>query len=121
MYIRNLLAAGMLAVALIPAAAFAANQDFTLRNRTGYTINEVYVSSVRSDDWEEDVMGRDTLEDGDAVDISFSRGERACRWDLKVIYEDGDEAEWSNLNLCATSEISLRYDHKSGRTWANAE
>jgi hypothetical protein len=120
---RLMLAAAplFLAFALAPAVAAAGDQDFTLRNRTGYTIDQVFVSAVDTDDWEEDVLGRDTLGDGEAWDIEFSRAEDACKFDLKVIYSDGEEAEWGNINLCATSEISLRYDHNSGRTWATTE
>lgn len=102
----------------IATSAFAQNLDFTLVNRTGYTIEEVYVSSSKSDDWEEDVMGRDVLEDGESVDISFARGTKGCKWDLKVVYDDEEEAVWNGFDLCSISRVSLRYERKSGKTWA---
>jgi len=114
--IAALLAASMLA----PAAAGAqGKQDFTLRNNTGYTISEVYVSSSKTNDWEEDVLGRDVLENGERVDISFPRKEKACKHDLKVVYEDGEEAEWEGFDLCQVSTIGLRYNRKTGDTWAD--
>lgn len=93
-------------------------QDFTLRNKTGYTISEVYVSPAKSSSWEEDVLGRDTLDDDDTVDISFHRSAKSCNWDLKVVYDDGEEATWEGFNLCEVGSISLYYDRKKDRTWA---
>jgi hypothetical protein len=113
-----LVAWGMLLAA--PAVA-QGPLDFTLVNRTGYTINEVYVSPVSSNDWEEDVMGRDQLEQGQRVTIQFPKRVKTCMWDLKVVYEDEDEAEWEDFNLCSTSTIVLRYDRKKDQTWAEYE
>jgi hypothetical protein len=56
----------------------------------------------------------DTLDDGQRVTIAFPRDEEACLHDLKVLYVDGEEAEWSGMNLCETSVIGLRYDRRTG-------
>lgn len=115
---RRIILSALLAASLLPAAAVAqGKQDFTLVNRTGYDIDEVYVSPVKTDDWEEDVMGRDTLDNGDSVDISFGRKDKSCRYDLKVVYSDGEEAEWDSLDLCSISRVVIRYDRKKGETW----
>ncbi|MFP5466600.1 MAG: argininosuccinate lyase [Gammaproteobacteria bacterium] len=117
--LSSLLVSGL---ALFTAApALAENLDFTLINRTGYVISEVHVSSASSDDWEEDVMGQDVLGDGERVDIAFEKGSQGCKWDLKVTYDDEEEAVWKNFDLCSISEIALRYDRKKGRTWANVK
>src|SRR5205085_10958237 len=60
-----------------------AKQDFTLVNATGVEIHELYVTPHKSNDWEEDVLGQDTLPDGDSVTIHFSPRERAKMWDLR--------------------------------------
>ena len=99
----------------------AGQQDFTIVNATGYQINEVYVSPSSSDDWLEDVMDRDVLPNGESVDIEFDRGEDQCKWDLKVTYDDGDEAEWTGFDLCSVSKITLKYSRKTGETWATYE
>jgi len=113
----------MLALVCAPlfaaTAAHAENLDFSLLNRTGYVISEVYVSSASSNDWEEDVMGSDVLANSESVDIEFEQGSKGCQWDMKVVYDDGEEAVWENLNLCSTSKVSLRYDRKKGTTWAD--
>jgi len=101
-------------------AAFAGKQDFTLANKTGYQIDEVYVSESRSSHWGRDIMGRGSLGDGDTVDVTFDHGS-ACHFDLKVKYEDGDNAEWSNLNLCDISKVTLYWDRKNQTTRASTE
>ena len=102
----------LLGAAITPNLAHAGNQDFTLVNRTGYQIDEVYVSRTNASNWGRDVMGRDALDDGNSVDISINAPERACRWDLKVKYNDGDEAVWNDLNLCNISKVSLFWDRR---------
>ena len=114
--------AALTAALLAPAAAGAQGaQDFVLLNNTGYTITEVHVSPSKTDDWEEDILGWDVLENGDRVTIEFPRDADACLHDLKVLYVDGEEAEWSGMNLCETSVIGLRYDRRTGQTWADQD
>jgi len=114
--------AAAVALCALPILAQAGAQDFTLINKTGYEIGEVYVSPTKSDDWEDDVLGRDVLPDGDRVDISFSRDTDACVWDLKVVYTvDNTSAEWDRFNLCEVSKIKIFYNAKTDTTSATYE
>jgi predicted HTH transcriptional regulator len=118
-HVRALIA--LLAVsALFSSAAFAqGKQDFTLVNKTGVEIHELYVSPHSTDDWEEDVLGQDTLSNGDSVEITFSARERAKMWDLKIVDGKGNSIEWENLNLLEIYKVTLHY--KDGRAWADLE
>lgn len=58
---------------LSPAAWAQGKQDFTVENNTGYDISHVYVSPTNSEDWGEDILGQDILENNAAVDIQFDR------------------------------------------------
>lgn len=89
------------------AATEADSQDFTLYNQTGLTIKALYVSPHNSDDWQEDVLGRDTLGDGEDTTVTFDRAEKAALWDIKLIDEDGREHTQYNLNLYKVSEITV--------------
>ncbi|MFG1398409.1 hypothetical protein [Roseixanthobacter pseudopolyaromaticivorans] len=90
-----------------------------LVNNTGYDISHVYVSPTKSDEWEEDVLGKDILEDGDSWKIKFSRSTRTCKWDLKVVYDDDDStATWKNIDLCTVEKITIKYNRKSDTTSA---
>ena len=106
---------------LLPLAARAADQDFTLVNRTGYEIDEVYVSSSASKSWGKDVLGDDVLEDRQSSEIEFPEGTRGCKWDLRVVYSDGDKAEWGGVNLCNVSKVTLFYNRKTDETRAVTE
>ena len=117
----NMLAAAAMAAGLAllaPSAADAARQNFTLINHTGYTIKEVYVSTVNTNSWEEDVLGQDTLDDQSSVDITFPHHAGGCYWDLKVVYDDDSDAYWKNFNLCTISEITIKYNRHTDTTSA---
>lgn len=118
---KKLLAAwwGAWALATVSITAFAGKQDFVLHNETGVEIHELYVSPSKSDDWEEDILGRDTLPSGESVDISFHRSEKARKWDLKIVDDDGGSVEWENLDLSTISEITLYI--KKGEAWAETK
>ena len=92
-------------------AATQGAQDFTLVNATGVEIDKVFVSPHDSDDWEEDILGRDTLPSGQSVDIKFSRSEKAAKWDLRVEDKQGNSIEWTDLNLLEISKVTLHYEN----------
>ena len=105
---------------LLVATAFAqGKQDFTVNNQTGVEIHELYVCPHDSNDWEDDILGKDTLPNGESLVIHFSRKETARLWDLKIVDSDGNSVEWENLNLLKISEVTL---HKKGsRVWADVK
>jgi hypothetical protein len=82
--------------------------DFTLVNFTRFNLYSIYVSPHDSAGWEENILGREQLFDGDTVKIRFNPSEKAVRWDLRVEDENGNNAEWKNLNLREISRITLR-------------
>jgi hypothetical protein len=115
-----LIASAVLVSAFSTAAQAQSRQDFTLVNRTGYDISEVYISPGKADDWEEDILGSDdTLDDGDQKEITFKRVGKTCIWDLKVVYDDDDSsAVWHDIDLCKVSKITIKYNRKSDTTSA---
>ncbi len=109
-----ILACALTAVSLTSSVAASSQRrvlDFTLVNSTKYTIVELYVSPANDDKWGEDVLGKDVLKPGEEVEITFSRGESTCMWDMKIVDEDKDEVEWEKFNLCEASEITLKYEN----------
>jgi hypothetical protein len=100
-------------------ASTAAAQDFTLVNSTGVEIDKVFISPHDNDDWEEDILGQDTLPQGEKVDIKFNRTETAPLWDLRVEDDKGNSIEWENLDLLKISTLTLTY--KDGKATAHAE
>jgi hypothetical protein len=104
----------------VPAVADEAKQDFKLVNKTGYELKALYVAPSKSEDWEDDVLGQDTLADGQAVNIHFSPKTKTCNFDLKVTYSDDDSsAVWQKIDLCTVEKITNKYNRKSDETSAS--
>ncbi|HEX8501735.1 MAG TPA: hypothetical protein VF659_14215 [Pyrinomonadaceae bacterium] len=101
------------------ASEAGAAQDFTLVNDTGVEIDKVFISPHDKDDWEEDVLGKDTLPTGQSVEIKFHRDETAAEWDLRVEDKQGNAIEWESLNLLKISKATLHY--KDGKATADVE
>ena len=101
--------------------ALAGEQDFKLVNKTGYQIDEVYVSRSSSKNWGKDMMGSDALANNESVSLEFNAPASVCRWDMYVKYNDGDTAQWNELNLCNIDKVTLYWDRKAGTTRAVTE
>lgn len=97
------------------AVAVAGQQDFVLVNETGVDIEQLYISPVSTDEWQEDVFGENVLPDGNEVVVNFPVDGAHCRWDLKIVDGDGDEVVWKNLNLCKISTITLFWEDGKAR------
>jgi len=116
--IRAMIAFSMvIALASLSSASFAqqGKQNFTLINKSGQAIQELYVSKASADDWEEDILGKDTLPNGESLEITFSPKERAAKWDVSIIDDKGKEHKYFNLNLLEISEITVR--NNGDGTW----
>ena len=97
------------------SAANQNKQDFTLHNETGLEIKEVYISATGNENWEEDILGTDTLVSGDHVDISFSRRHEDM-WDMKVVFRNGKSNVWTKINLSQITDVTVSF--KQGKPWA---
>lgn len=116
----SLLASIALAFAMLGAAHAQGKQDFELVNKTGYDLSQLFVSPAKSENWEEDVLGDDELEDGDSMNVRFSGSGKSCKWDIKVVYSDDDSsAVWHDIDLCEVSKVTLRYNRKTDTTTAS--
>jgi len=107
------------AIGVLSQVAIAGEQDFTLVNHTGVEIHKLYTSPHSSDDWEEDVLGKSTLADGDSMEITFPKREKAAHWDLRIEDSHGTAITFDNLNLKEISEVTLHY--KGGKAWADVK
>ena len=115
-------ALALLVAGLLSPAAFAGEQDFTLVNRTGYQIDEVYVARPSSNSWGNDILGDGVRENGAKKLVKFKPTTSACKWQLAVKFEDGSNVEWAEpFDLCTIETLTLRYNKSSGVTSAVAE
>ena len=119
--IASFASALLVILSLIPSAAHAESAlDFVLVNDTGYTIDKVFVSPAKIEQWGEDVMGPDDqVPDGKSVKIHFTRAhEKDTKWDLKIVFTDNEYRYWTNLDLSTISEVTIHYkNNHATATW----
>lgn len=98
MMFRSLQAVFFLMLAMLPLSAQAADFYVEITNRTGYTIFYIYVSPDSSDDWEEDVLGKEVLTDGAARRIDL-KGYKSPIFDIRLVDEDGDSYTFWDVDV----------------------
>ena len=103
---RILTAALVLGLAAGTGVAEAANRHVDIINKTGMTLTHFYASKVGVNDWEEDILGRDSIANGDTFDINIDDGTGACRFDFKAVFENGASIEKNNINVCEISSFT---------------
>ena len=106
-----------ISILAVPANSTMGDQDFTLVNKTGLTINELYVCANSSNDWGKDILGNGKLDTNRTRDIIFKPGTKAARWDIKIIDENGKEHIKTNINLLDTEEITVKPNSKDDDGW----
>jgi hypothetical protein len=89
------------------AAPAAGQQNFTLVNNTGHTVVTLNVSASNENSWGEDILGRDTLANGESATITFPHGETQCNFDIRATYDDGATTDARNVNLCTLTTVTL--------------
>jgi hypothetical protein len=120
---KNLAAAAVvLGMMAVPAAQAETVLDFTLTNKTGYGISELYVAPSASTQWGESLID-ETLENNESVSIEFEPdAENVKNWDIMITWVDGGEREyWRGAKLSEITKITLKYDRAKDVTSATAE
>jgi hypothetical protein len=109
-------------ILLLVALVFAATTwtqaqtvlDFKLVNNTGEDFYAVYLTETNTQDWGEDILPADIVEDGDIIAIKFEYvdDETLCIWDLRLTHDESEE-EYIYINeidLCEVSVLTLYID-----------
>ena len=114
---RRALSVLLVGITMAPATVLAAG-DVTVVNRTGYAIDRVSVSQTSERAWGPGRSDQPMLRDGERISIALPACERACQWDLRVDYHDGQKATWSGLNLQAIRSVALYWNTRTRTTTA---
>ena len=88
-----------------PAAALDRHVQFT--NNTRMTIVEIYISEVGSGRWQNDLLDDEFLLPAHSVLVNFDDGIDHCRFDLKLIYDNGGDVLRRNVNICRVDGFAL--------------
>jgi hypothetical protein len=99
------------AATLASASSFAGDADFTMVNRTGYDIREIYISPASKSQWGKDRMGENGTLDNNKQRLFKFRDTASCKQDIKAVFDEGDtEVIWEDLDLCEINKLTLRYN-----------
>lgn len=87
-------------------AAYADNLVFKFINKSDFVVTELYASPSNVSEWEDDILGRDVLGSGESVNVTIADGRRACEYDLRIVFDDGDVVE-DSTDLCETASYTV--------------
>jgi len=105
-FLRRGLAAALLALAMAaPALAQSNDPSFRINNRSGITINQVFVSSSARADWGPDQLGADVLNHGQTLIVRLPAGQ--CVNDILLVFADGRRLERRQVNTCNIVDYNI--------------
>jgi len=96
-----------LALVAVPGLAMAEDLKFSLINNSARAIKNFYTSPTDTTDWQEDVLGEDTIPSGQTDAITIADGSTQCVYDMRFVMEDGAEAIEKGIDLCKLAEYTL--------------
>ncbi len=96
-----------------PAPALAGAGGFTVVNGTDAAIASLSIRRTGTDGWRS--LGASPAA-GASSSVAFSDPD--CAFDLRANVPDGGTAVWSGVNLCGTTQLTLRR-RASGETWVD--
>ena len=92
-------------------SALAGAQDFAVVNNTGSTIHHIFCSRADTDNWEEDILGDvGVIYPDQYVTITFNAAERGQYWDFRVVFDNGVDLYWEDVDLLSVSVITVNSD-----------
>ena len=108
-FLRTFLLTALI-VAATQTSAFAAMKSYTVENHTGRTIVEIYAVATDKDKIREFRLLKSPLEDGKSVSAEYDTDFR--KYDLTVIFEDGEVAFWDSVNHKKAERLVVYKDGK---------
>jgi hypothetical protein len=87
--------------------ASALDQRLEVTNTTRLAIVELYVARPGTSDWEKDVLGEEYLPPGNSMAVSLGDSWGRCRFDFKVVFDDGAELIRRNVNVCDAGKYTI--------------
>jgi hypothetical protein len=97
---------GFLAVSSLAIAQDDQDRSVRIINNTGHVMEEFHASNVANDDWGDDILGVDELEDGQSTVIDFDDATGHCKFDFKAVFDDGTVDVKHGINVCKIDTYS---------------
>ena len=77
-----------------------ATYTFRLTNGQSRSMYSFYASPSDVPDWEEDLLGSDTLSPNGSVQVSIDDNRANCYYDFKAVFSDGSSATHYGIDIC---------------------
>ncbi|MGG5819596.1 hypothetical protein [Falsiroseomonas sp. HW251] len=105
--LRRGLPAALLSLTLAaPAMAQSQDPSFRVNNRTGNTINEIYVSSANDNSWGQDRLGANVLAPGQSFTIRLPQAQ--CLNDIRIVFANGQAHERRRVDTCQITDYNMQ-------------
>ena len=98
---------GALQTATGPPAS-ALDRWIELTNNTRMPIVEIYISPLRSDRWNIDLLGSDYLEPASSILVNID-DRMGCRFDFKTVFDDGITQIRRDVDVCAVERYAISH------------
>ena len=92
---------------LMACSAHAADRNVDIVNKTGKTMTAFYASVTNANNWEENILGGDNLDDGDTQPVDIDDGSGKCVFDFRADFKGGGSAEKRSVNVCQISKFTF--------------
>ena len=106
------------------AVLFAQNPgSVTIKNETGYQIDYIYFSPSSFDDWGDDFLGEEGLNDGDEIDIVLDReiDDDQFIYDIQAVDEDNDYYTIYEIDISENPDVNITMDAYDGGEYDDYE
>ena len=103
MTLRTLFAASILVA--LASAAQAQGTSFTLDNRSGQSLRELYVTPAGNTNWGQNRLVSGPMMAGQSMVMRVR--DNTCVYDLRAIYADAAREERREVNLCGGADVVL--------------
>ena len=102
----------------ISSPAYAAcNKSFRVYNDTDTAIEQLYVAPTSASNWEDDVLGDDTIDSGTSKVIDMSADTRDLKlYDVKAVFSNGAVVSGGKIPICRAVQVHIHGDHVSYST-----
>ncbi|HEY8901055.1 MAG TPA: hypothetical protein VIM61_11645 [Chthoniobacterales bacterium] len=101
-------AALLAAFAAALVSASASELDFTLVNKTGHSIDALYLSASADKDWNENLLPNGTtLAEGAKAAVKFEAKPNDADWDIRAVDDDGTVFTFEKINLIDAKTVTL--------------
>jgi hypothetical protein len=105
MRLTSLIATAALALGLA-APALAQDRTVSIANNTGFEIIALYGTAAGAAPSEDNIFAGQVLPSGGSLTVDFSNAEGACVFDLRAVFDDGDEAVQSGVDVCTVGSVT---------------